>query len=258
LKESSGPTTAVKPLRRRSRSPPLSPPHSIPDQPQPPATCPLPLTLYSSNFTLAPGAAVPFDLHAFFGPKQRDLLDSTYYSAYPLWYAKTLVYSSGPCGYITFSWLITVLCGILGFFHMIFRDWGLGIIGLVCLVRLLLHPITKKAQINMMSHGQDGSRNRTPQKEIWRQQRRTEQGHDERLQGTGHDAHPWLSADVPANPHLDRPVERPAKHLRAAPGRLSALGTRPSHLDLRPLAPRCPDHLFPSRFRFSVSFTSPR
>ena len=97
--------------------------------------------------------SAPFDFHAFFGPKKRELLDSTYYSAYPLWYAKTLVYTSGPCGYITFSWLITVLCGILWFFHKIFSDWGIAIICLVCLVRLLLHPITKKAQVNMLSMG---------------------------------------------------------------------------------------------------------
>jgi YidC/Oxa1 family membrane protein insertase len=117
---------------------------------------PTSLSLYTNDFGLAPGAIAPFDLHVFLGPKVRELLDSPYYAAFPLHYDKTLVYSSGPCGYITFSWLITVLSGILWFFHMIFRDWGLAIIGLVCLVRLMLHPITKKAQINMVSMGKMG------------------------------------------------------------------------------------------------------
>src|SRR5205814_1255158 len=86
------------------------------------------------------------DGHLFLGPKERSLLKSPYYGSYPLSYDQTLVYSSGPCGWLTFGWLIDVLYGILAFFHFIFRDWGMAIIGLVCLVRLLLHPITKKSQ----------------------------------------------------------------------------------------------------------------
>jgi YidC/Oxa1 family membrane protein insertase len=117
---------------------------------------PTTLTVYTSDFTLAPGALIPLDMHVYFGPKIRHLLQGSYYAAFPLWYDQTLVYSSGPCGYITFSWLITVLSGILTFFHLIFRDWGLAIIGLVCLVRLLLHPITKKSQINMMQMSKMG------------------------------------------------------------------------------------------------------
>jgi YidC/Oxa1 family membrane protein insertase len=38
---------------------------------------------------------------------------------------------------------------LLGIFHAIFRDWGLAIIALVFIVRAVLHPITKKSQINM-------------------------------------------------------------------------------------------------------------
>ena len=33
------------------------------------------------------------------------------------------------------------------------RDWGLAIIVLVCVVRTLLHPITKKSQIMMSKMG---------------------------------------------------------------------------------------------------------
>ena len=42
------------------------------------------------------------------------------------------------------------LFAILWFFHAIFRDWGVAIICLVVLVRLLLHPLTKAGQVQMM------------------------------------------------------------------------------------------------------------
>jgi len=66
------------------------------------------------------------------------------------------VLTSGPCGYCTFSWLINGLVGLLGFFHFITRDWGLSIICLVVLVRLILHPITKRSQVSMMRMGKMG------------------------------------------------------------------------------------------------------
>ena len=114
---------------------------------------------FSINTTpvvLAAGAAVPFDVHAFFGPKQRQLLKNAYYEAFPRAYNSTLVYTSGFCGFLTFGWLIDALYGILSGFHFVFRDWGLAIIGLVILVRSCLHPITKRSQINMMGMSKMG------------------------------------------------------------------------------------------------------
>ena len=118
---------------------------------------PTSLTVVTNEVALQPGATVPFDLHVFFGPKQRQLLsDNSYYNSFPMHYDTTLLYISGPCGYITFTWLINLLYGILWFFHTIFRDWGIAIICLVCLVRSLLHPITKRSQINMLQMGKMG------------------------------------------------------------------------------------------------------
>ena len=57
------------------------------------------------------------------------------------------------CGFCTFPWLIQGLVYILGFFHLIFRDWGLAIICLVLCVRACLHPITKRSQVQMMKMG---------------------------------------------------------------------------------------------------------
>jgi YidC/Oxa1 family membrane protein insertase len=112
---------------------------------------PTALKITTGDFTIAPGASIPLNAHAFFGPKQRQLLkDTPYYADFPRSYDTTLIYVSRFCAFITFGWLINGLYGILWFFDKIFRDWGLSIIGLVCLVRLLLHPITKRAQINMV------------------------------------------------------------------------------------------------------------
>jgi YidC/Oxa1 family membrane protein insertase len=54
------------------------------------------------------------------------------------------------CGMCTFQWLISFLVMLLTAFHLVLRDWGLAIICLVLLVRLLLHPITKKSQVHMV------------------------------------------------------------------------------------------------------------
>ncbi len=117
---------------------------------------PTSLQITTSEFIVQPGQEAPFDGHVFFGPKKRQLLDADYYAKFPFSYDKTLVYTSGICSFITFNWLINVLYAVLAFFHLIFRDWGIAIICLVCVVRLLLHPITKKSQINMMQMGKMG------------------------------------------------------------------------------------------------------
>jgi YidC/Oxa1 family membrane protein insertase len=49
-----------------------------------------------------------------------------------------------------------VLVVMLKTFHFALRDWGLAIICLVFIVRLCLHPVTKKSQINMMKMGKMG------------------------------------------------------------------------------------------------------
>jgi YidC/Oxa1 family membrane protein insertase len=118
---------------------------------------PTSLQITTSEFTIAPSGETPFNASIFFGPKKRSLLEEPYYHNFPRAFDQNLVYTSGICGYITFTWLINLLYGILAFFHYIFlKDWGLAIIGLVCLVRLILHPITKKSQISMMQMSKKG------------------------------------------------------------------------------------------------------
>ncbi len=110
----------------------------------------------TTDLTLAPRDTTELPLRVFFGPRKRDLLNNTYYSAFPLNYDLSLVLTSGFCGFCTFQWLINVLVWMLWAFHLVLRDWGLAIIALVFLVRLLLHPVTKKSQVNMLQMGKMG------------------------------------------------------------------------------------------------------
>jgi YidC/Oxa1 family membrane protein insertase len=95
------------------------------------------------------GGSASMGLSVYLGPKSRDILNTTYYAAFPRSYDETLVLRSGPCSICTFTFLINVLVWLLQMFHAVLRDWGLAIIALVVLVRLILHPITKRSQISM-------------------------------------------------------------------------------------------------------------
>ena len=114
------------------------------------------LTLETVDLQVAPDKPVSLGMNVYFGPKWRDVLGVPYYGVWPRMYDQMLVVKSGLCSVCTFSPLITALVKILGFFHAIFRDWGLAIICLVLMVRTLLHPITKRSQVQMMKMGKLG------------------------------------------------------------------------------------------------------
>lgn len=90
-----------------------------------------------------------FALNTYFGPKAREVLNNKYYAAFPRSYDDTLILTSSCYSFCTWSWLINLLVLLLQGFHIVFRDWGLAIIGLVLLVRLILHPVTKSSQVSM-------------------------------------------------------------------------------------------------------------
>jgi YidC/Oxa1 family membrane protein insertase len=116
----------------------------------------------TDELTLKPGGQIDLDLGIFAGPRQPELFDTPPYSTLHL--DKTIVYSlGGPCSFFTFQWLAHLLLWLLKLFEgqvlvlgglgIGVHDWGLSIILLVLIVRLLLHPLTKRAQINMMKMG---------------------------------------------------------------------------------------------------------
>ncbi len=114
-------------------------------------------TMTTQAFSLAGGGEQVVPLRVFFGPKTRALLQSNYYATFPVGYDQTLdTLNSGCANYCTVGPLISGLVWMLRAFYFVFRDWGLAIIGLVLVVRLVLHPITKKSQVNMAKMGKFG------------------------------------------------------------------------------------------------------
>ena len=100
-------------------------------------------------YELNGGGSTDVRLDLFAGPKKRDLFDDT-----PLYknldYKGTLQTSS-CCTFCAFQPLTLGMMWLLDFFHdtLTFRNYGLAIILLVVLVRICLHPLTKKQQVSM-------------------------------------------------------------------------------------------------------------
>ncbi len=110
--------------------------------------------LASPQRTVAPGEELDLDLGIFAGPLDRKLLgDDPRYSTLRM-DGLVLYQMSAFCAICTFQWLAHLLLGFLDFLHAsILFDWGLAIIMLVVVVRLILHPITKKSQVGMQRFG---------------------------------------------------------------------------------------------------------
>ena len=109
-------------------------------------------TLTSRPIKLAPHAAESLDLSLYAGPRKSEVFEAQPYASLEL--AKLVVYNlGGPCAFCTFQWLAQGLLAFLKVLHVITFDWGVSIIILVLVVRAILHPITKKSQVNMMKMG---------------------------------------------------------------------------------------------------------
>lgn len=106
--------------------------------------------LTSSVQTIAPGASLSLDLAVYAGPRKKAVLEGSPYDL--MNFDKLIRYELG-CTWCTFQWLAKGLLGYLKGLHWIVSDWGIAIIILVLTVRLILHPITKRAQTNMMKMG---------------------------------------------------------------------------------------------------------
>jgi YidC/Oxa1 family membrane protein insertase len=89
------------------------------------------------------------ELDLFTGPKLRDLFSKKGSLYARLQYIDTI--SSGSCGWCTFAWLRDKLMWLLTIFarYLFFGNYGLAIILLVVIVRVVLHPLTKKGQVSM-------------------------------------------------------------------------------------------------------------
>ena len=93
------------------------------------------------------GSETSVDVTLFAGPRLSELYAKEPYAS--LQFERLVVYELG-CTWCTFQPLAHGLLAMLEAFHAVVLDWGLAIILLVLLVRLLLHPITRRSQANMM------------------------------------------------------------------------------------------------------------
>ena len=93
-------------------------------------------------------AAQTLTWNLFAGPKVRQIFrDDPLYAR--LHYNETIS-QGGSCGFCTFAWLMEALMWLLNFFATyLFGNFGLAIILLVLIVRILLHPLTKYSQVSM-------------------------------------------------------------------------------------------------------------
>ncbi|XAL99887.1 membrane protein insertase YidC [Phycisphaeraceae bacterium D3-23] len=112
-------------------------------------------TLRSQTLTVGAGKSTdPADLglDIFTGPRKKQVFSEGAYA--PMRLGQLVRYSlGGMCGFCTFQWLADGLMGLLQLFHTVLFDWGVAIILLVLIVRLCLHPITKRGQTSMMKMG---------------------------------------------------------------------------------------------------------
>ena len=103
--------------------------------------------------TIEPGATGSWDMGLYAGPLERSVL-MTGEPYVGLNMKDLIVYlMSGCCSFCTFSWLADGLVVFLGFLHSVVFDWAIAIVLLVCIVRLILHPVMKKGQIQMQRVG---------------------------------------------------------------------------------------------------------
>lgn len=97
-----------------------------------------------------PGQTAVFDVGVFAGPLDRVLLSETQPFASLSMQGLILYLMSGCCSWCTFAWLADLLIGFLALLHnYVVFDWALSIIMLVVVVRLLLHPLSRRSQIAM-------------------------------------------------------------------------------------------------------------
>ena len=110
--------------------------------------------LYSPAKVIAGGESFDLTMGVYAGPLQRSLLDKEQpYIALNM-RDMVLYQMSSMCAICTFQWLADFLAVVLTTLdqYVVF-DWGFAIVLLVLIVRTILHPITKKSQINMQRFG---------------------------------------------------------------------------------------------------------
>ncbi|MBX3354130.1 MAG: membrane protein insertase YidC [Phycisphaeraceae bacterium] len=107
-------------------------------------------TLRAPEMRVPARSAVNLELGVYAGPLDPRVLDRVEPFAALNLSGLILYQMSGCCAWCTFAWLAKGIVSLLIFLHdHVVFDWGLAIIVLVAMVRLMLHPLTRASQINM-------------------------------------------------------------------------------------------------------------
>ena len=110
--------------------------------------------LWAPRTSIAANQTLDLTMGVYAGPLKRSVLDNVQPYVSLSMRGMVLYQMSSMCAICTFQWLADFLASVLTTLdrYVVF-DWGLAIILLVLIVRTLLHPITKKSQINMQRFG---------------------------------------------------------------------------------------------------------
>jgi len=102
----------------------------------------------TDTLRLATGAERKLHTLIYAGPKDRDVFEDARNADYlSLDFMQQIKQGYGSC---TFNFLTDLMIGLLNWLERVFHNFGVAIICLVLIVRVLLHPITKKTQVNMV------------------------------------------------------------------------------------------------------------
>jgi YidC/Oxa1 family membrane protein insertase len=110
--------------------------------------------LWSPTKSIKSGDSIDLALGIYAGPLKRSILDTQ--EPYVSFNMRDLVLyqMSSMCAFCTFQWLADFLALVLtSLDQYVVFDWGIAIIFLVLVVRGLLHPLTKRSQLNMQRFG---------------------------------------------------------------------------------------------------------
>jgi YidC/Oxa1 family membrane protein insertase len=107
------------------------------------------ILLQTTAINLAPGEEQKCDYQLYIGPKDRHLFDSN-----PLYkklgFIRVIEFQSCCIQALSFPGISIFILAVMNWMYRFIPNYGIVIIIFVFIVRILLHPITKKSQVSMM------------------------------------------------------------------------------------------------------------
>ena len=102
--------------------------------------------LVTAPIELEPNQTKRIDFNCYLGPKSKKIFDGVPEYAALDYYSQV----TADFAWCTFSSLTVLMIWLLDGLYAVVRNYGIAIIILVLVVRTILHPITKKGQVNMV------------------------------------------------------------------------------------------------------------